>query len=347
MKTLLSDKDTDKFLTHQSDHIIRLIMSELLPNLPMSYDWRTHLELYFQHFIQAYKSNRPLIFTRFHDWSKIVEESRFQSDRVTQEIGKSLIRNIQIEYDNSVYLNLEQFFYRCLSENDPDPVHIHESWLKEDSDFYPIISEYVYSLLHGDKNRAYSTIMTAVEDDIPVKDLYLHFFQPGLYEIGRLWQLNQISVAQEHYFTAATELIMSQLYPRIFNEKRNGKRMVSTAVGGNLHEVGIRMVSDLFEMDGWDTYFIGSGCPVEELIREITHQNADLLVLSVTMATLLDESQELIQIVKQDSRCRNIPVLVGGRAFDDNDEIWKEVGADGYTAHIDDAPAMATEMIER
>ena len=34
---------------------------------------------------------------------------------------------------------------------------------------------------------------------ISVKDIYLHVFQSSLYEIGRLWQENKITVAQEHY----------------------------------------------------------------------------------------------------------------------------------------------------
>lgn len=71
----------------------------------------------------------------------------------------------------------------------------------------------------------------------PVKEIHLHVFQPAQYEVGRLWQMNRITVAQEHYCTAATQLIMSQLYPHIFASVKNGCTLGATCVGGDLHEV--------------------------------------------------------------------------------------------------------------
>jgi len=58
--------------------------------------------------------------------------------------------------------------------------------------------------------------------------------------------MNEVSVAQEHYCTAATQLIMSQLYPHIFAGEKTERTLIATCVAGDLHEIGIRMVSDLF-----------------------------------------------------------------------------------------------------
>ena len=104
-------------------------------------------------------------------------------------------------------------------------------------------------------------VLDAVNSGVPVRDIYLQVFQPAQYEIGRLWQTNRISVAQEHYCTAATQLIMSQLYPLIFSSPRNGLRMVAACVQGDSHELGLRMVSDFFELEGWDTLFLGASTP--------------------------------------------------------------------------------------
>ena len=57
-------------------------------------------------------------------------------------------------------------------------------------------------------------------------------FQLSLREVGRLWQMNQISVAQEHYCTAATQLIMSQLYPYIFSGERRNRTLIAAYAGG-------------------------------------------------------------------------------------------------------------------
>ena len=106
--------------------------------------------------------------------------------------------------------------------------------------------------------------MDAIQHGTSVHDIYLHVFQRSQYEVGRLWQTNQISVGQEHLCTAATQLIMSQLYPLIFGTERKNRRIVAACVGGDLHEIGIRMVADFFEMDGWDTFYLGADVPTDE-----------------------------------------------------------------------------------
>ena len=69
-----------------------------------------------------------------------------------------------------------------------------------------------------------------------VRDIYLWVFQRCLHEVGRLWQTNRISVAQEHFCTASTQMVMSLLYPKVFSSERKGLRMVAACVGGDLHE---------------------------------------------------------------------------------------------------------------
>ena len=112
-------------------------------------------------------------------------------------------------------------------------------------------------------------ILQAVEQGSPVKDIYQRVFQPTQHEIGRLWQTNQISVAQEHYCTAATQLAMAQLYPYTFSAERSGRRLVAACVSGELHEIGARIVADLFEMAGWDTYYLGANTPTRSAWRTI------------------------------------------------------------------------------
>ncbi|BCR36698.1 hypothetical protein MPAN_015910 [Mariniplasma anaerobium] len=70
--------------------------------------------------------------------------------------------------------------------------------------------------------------------------------------------------------------------------------MVAVCVGNELHEIGMRMVADFFEMDGWDTFFIGSNLPVSEIIKELKLNSVDLLAISLTTAMQLDDVQQII-----------------------------------------------------
>ena len=56
---------------------------------------------------------------------------------------------------------------------------------------------------------------------------------------------------------------MAQLLSRGDTAERCGRCVVVTCVGGELHELGARMVGDFFDMAGWDTYFCGADTPHE------------------------------------------------------------------------------------
>jgi MerR family transcriptional regulator, light-induced transcriptional regulator len=205
---------------------------------------------------------------------------------------------------------------------------------------------YLDTLLHGDRQKASRMILDAVEKDgLPVRDIYTQVFQRSQAEIGRLWQINQVSVAQEHYCTAVTQMVMSQLYPYIFASQKNGRRMVTTCVGGELHEIGARMVADFFEMEGWDTYFLGANTPVPAVLAAIRERSADVLAISATMTFHVDKVASLIEAVRQAGLDQGTKMIVGGYPFNISAELWRSVGADGYARDARQALQLAENLV--
>jgi methanogenic corrinoid protein MtbC1 len=219
-----------------------------------------------------------------------------------------------------------------------------ESFILPDRPLSDLARGYLDALLGTDRRSASRMILKAVEAGQPVKDMYLHVFQPAQREIGRLWQTNQISVAQEHFCTAATQMIMSQLYPYIFTGERKNRRLVASCVGGELHEIGARMVADFFEMEGWDTYFLGANTPPESIRRMVDEHHADILALSATMTFHLGEVADIITAVRQNSVAQP-RILVGGYPFNLSPVLWQRVGADGYAADAEKALAEAARVL--
>src|SRR6185369_5232827 len=70
--------------------------------------------------------------------------------------------------------------------------------------------QYLQTLLRAERHEATRLVLDAVKAGVGVGDIYLQVFQRCQREVGRLWQLKRITVAQEHYCTAATQLAMSQ-----------------------------------------------------------------------------------------------------------------------------------------
>src|SRR3954463_10067467 len=113
----------------------------------------------------------------------------------------------------------------------------------------PVRDAFLRTLLDADLLAARRVLDPAVADGMPVREIYLDVLQPTLYEIGRLWSHAEISVAQEHLATAATQSAMARLAEGLAGGRRPVRPGVAlvACVSDELHAVGGRMVADFLE----------------------------------------------------------------------------------------------------
>lgn len=204
---------------------------------------------------------------------------------------------------------------------------------------------YLSAALSGDRVGATRAVIDAADEGLSVRDIYLQVFQPTLQEVGRLWQLNRISVADEHYITAVTQTVMGQLYPRFLGAVGLGKTMICASVGGELHEVGVRMVADFFEMDGWETYYLGANVPDPALLQAIERYDPDLIGLSATIGYHVGRIAELVELVRGHPRAGRVKIIVGGSPFNHEPDLWKDVGADGWANDANEAIRVGRQLV--
>lgn len=206
-------------------------------------------------------------------------------------------------------------------------------------------TEYISCLLRSERHKANALVQELIKMKYSVEEIYLEIFQESQYEIGRLWQANKITIAEEHYCTASTQLIMSQLYPLIFATPKIGQVFVGASVGGELHELGVRMVSDFMELEGWNTYYLGANMPVQSIVETLIKEKADILGLSVTMSFHIKEASDLISAIKANPQCADIKIVVGGYPFIVDDQLWRTIGADGHAINAREAVELAENLV--
>ncbi len=206
---------------------------------------------------------------------------------------------------------------------------------------------YLDFLLRGERQAAYELVQDALRSGVNIKEIWLRVFQDAQYEVGRLWQSNQISVAQEHYCTAATQNIMSRFYGQIFSVARRGRVLVTACAPSEIHEIGMRMVADFFELDGWDTHHLGANTPSASLVDFVAQRRPDLLGLSATMTFHLEAVASIVRALRANQGTRDIRVLVGGHAFGREPDLWRDIGADGYARDAEEALEAAERLLSR
>jgi len=215
-----------------------------------------------------------------------------------------------------------------------------------DPAIYALKNSYFNALINGKLQIASELILNAVANDIiNIKVLYAEVFERSLIEIGQQWDMNIIDVYQEHYFSHSTQLIMSQLSPYLHTSEKNGHSFISLSTSGDSHNIGIRMVTDFFENDGWDTYFLGSNLPSQSVLKAIKDRKADIVAISCTMPHYLESVKSLITAIRNLKELSNVKVIVGGRLFNRERNLWKSIGADGYSSNADMAVKIANNLM--
>jgi methanogenic corrinoid protein MtbC1 len=204
-----------------------------------------------------------------------------------------------------------------------------------------LAEKYLETALYKNRNEAIKLIMAETVKGVKMRNLYLDVLQPCQYEIGDLWETGQINVAQEHFFTAITQLLISQLYSYFPFQENRGLRAVITCTPGELHEVGARMVADFFETEGWDTCFLGANTPVKDVMSLIRDWGANLLGVSVTIALNIPAAIELISRVREHFPPDRLKILVGGRVFKVVPGLRRKVSADDFAPDAGQAVQIA------
>lgn len=176
-----------------------------------------------------------------------------------------------------------------------------------------IYSEYFDNLLNGRREACRAIVETLTEEGYSAIAIYETLFRRSLYQVGEYWEMNKISVATEHMATAITENLMIGLQPQLFCTERVGKKVVIACIANEYHQIGAKMVADIFESKGWDSLFVGASTPAGELIRLIKTQTPDLLGLSLSIYFNMGELKNTLRLVR--SEFPRLPVLLGGQAF--------------------------------
>ena len=210
----------------------------------------------------------------------------------------------------------------------------------------PLARAYLTALLHGDRRTAVGIVNDAARTGVSIRELYLDVFQPVQREIGRLWQNNELTVAQEHYCTAATQALMAQFYPQILATPRIGRKAVVACVGNELHEIGTRMVADFFEMDGWDGIYIGANTPTEALVDLVCREHSHLVALGITMTYHLGTARHLVERMRGDDRCHNVKIIAGGYVFQQDETLWRNLGVDGSASDAAAAVVLGNDLVD-
>ena len=205
---------------------------------------------------------------------------------------------------------------------------------------------FLAAIRRGDRHAAFRALDDALDSGLDLNSVYVDVVQPSMREIGRLWQANELSIAEEHLATAITESAMSRAFERVFVWRdRRTPRMIAACADDERHQIGLRMLCDLLEVEGWETIYLGAAVPVESLTELVAAREPDAVALSATIAPHIPRIRSAISAIRASSIARQPVIAVGGRAFLADPSLARKVGADITASDAAEAVRVRNERV--
>lgn len=297
-----------------------------------------------RHLANAVAFDEPAILQSHLAWTRACFESRAVGFEPIEQ-NLACLREVTVErLPSSARPVVERQFDAAARALHAEPAAI-PSHVEGDAEHQPLARRYLLAILEGDRAGARVLLDDATARGISVTDIIEHVITPAHAEIGRMWQIGEIGVADEHLASASSEWVVSHLLLNAPKPEPRGRIMVASSVGGDTHSFGVRLVADAFEIDGWRTFFLGASTPLVDLVGAVIERQADLLALSANLGCHLREMKRVIDALRSQPETARVAILVGGGAVNIAPELWRKLGADSGAPTAREAVAEGNRLV--
>lgn len=165
----------------------------------------------------------------------------------------------------------------------------------------------------GDLNDCEPFVHSALAAGLRTSEILIGLLHPALGDIGRRWERGEISVADEHRFTAFASRVL-ELVPLPRGPVASHHPIVLALVEGNLHDIGIRMLTRVALDRGHPCIAVHPSLPDDELVALAEIVRPAMLGLSVTLPETIPHAIRLYRRLNDTEACGQ-RVVLGGYAF--------------------------------
>lgn len=156
-------------------------------------------------------------------------------------------------------------------------------------------------------------------------------------EVGRRWQQQEFTVADEHAATAIVDLALASacLEAAPGGPPAEGTVVVACAEE-EWHVMPALMLAEQLRAGGWDVVFLGASTPAGHLRRFLAAGPPAAVALSCTVPLHLPGARRSVAA----GHAAGVPVLAGGAAFGTAPGRAAAIGADAWAPSADSAAAI-------
>lgn len=158
---------------------------------------------------------------------------------------------------------------------------------------------------------------------------------PGMSEVGELFKDGELFVPEVLVSAKAMNAGMELLKPFLKEGdiKKVGTCVVAT-VKGDLHDIGLKLVSMMMESAGYEIINLGVDVDSETIVSAVKEHKPDIVGMAAMLTTTMVNMKDTVEALKENGLYDGLKVIVGGSPVTDNfaDEIGAQYAPDASSA---------------
>jgi excisionase family DNA binding protein len=170
--------------------------------------------------------------------------------------------------------------------------------------------------LAGDVDGLVSLVAQERLQGISLARTFDRIFAPAMADIGEGWAEGRVSAAQEHIASAAVGDMLARVRPLIERTSRAERgRALCACLGGEQHDLAVRMVALVLAAEGYRTALLGANVPAGDLALLIAADPPALLALSASVHANPDSLRGDLAVVASAAAASRTRLILGGAGF--------------------------------
>jgi methanogenic corrinoid protein MtbC1 len=168
----------------------------------------------------------------------------------------------------------------------------------------------------------------ALEEGLSAKAILSEGLMVGMQKIGVKFRDNKVFVPDVLMAAKAMNAAMEHLKPYFASGEvqRKGTIIMGT-VKGDLHDIGKKLVSMIFEGGGWEVVDLGVDVPAEKFLKALQEHPKAAVGMSALLTTTMINMESIVREIKKTHP--NVKVMVGGAPL--THDFAVKIGADAYS----------------
>lgn len=211
-----------------------------------------------------------------------------------------------------------------------------------------ILEKLAKAVMAGDEDSAKKAAQEAIDAKVDPIDAIKNGLSKGMEVIGKKFADFEVYLPEVMLAADAMKAGIGVLRPHIsadrMSESQKGKVVIGT-VYGDIHDIGKNLVATMLEVAHYEVHDLGNDVPPKKFLEKAKEVDANIIGMSSLLTPSMYYQKDVIDLLKDMGLREKTWVMVGGSPI--TPEWTKEIGADGWGRHADDAVEVANLLIDK